>query len=211
MERDKEIENLFYVFTVPPKVTEISASGGNSGGKEHRDLSGKKRKYDWDEIYENSKNVSTPYEPRIPSNPFSYKANIFDTNKMPSVGLNLPTKTIEPIKGIKGISSQGIEPKLEKKSYFDTLESVLPKSGISSTPCEKKSGFGEEFGVKKGYVYETLNIDGNKLVFRLRADDDQKIGPHLNDELIWNKPNTKRNKHIFNFHHKFDWKDEEDK
>jgi len=136
MERDKEIENLFYVFTVPPKVTEISASGGNPGGGGHKDLGRKKRKYDWDEIYENSKNVSTPYEPRIPSNPFSYKVNIFNTNKMPSTGLNLSIKPIEPI---KGISSQGIEPKLEKKSYFDTLESVLPKSGISSQEAFSKS------------------------------------------------------------------------
>ncbi|MBI2057348.1 hypothetical protein HYT91_03785 [Candidatus Pacearchaeota archaeon] len=70
---------------------------------------------------------------------------------------------------------------------------------------EKNSGFGKEFNVKTGYVYDTLNVDGVNLLFMVRADDDNRIGEHLNDEILIDK--GVRSKPIpINNHLPFGWK-----
>ena len=59
-----------------------------------------------------------------------------------------------------------------------------------------------------GYVYEEMNIDGIDLKFRLRADEDKKIGQHLNDETIFKieSPTGKVSGYALdNLHHLLDW------
>lgn len=70
---------------------------------------------------------------------------------------------------------------------------------------EKNSGFGKDFKVGPGYVYDSLNLDGVNLRFRIRTDNDNRIGEHLNDEIIVDK-GTRSKPIIINNHIPFDWK-----
>lgn len=92
---------------------------------------------------------------------------------------------------------------LESLSASALYTGDLPPLGPTSTG---KSGFGKKLGVGIGYVYDFLEIDNTELLLRIRADEDDKIGVHLNDEIIYDKEG--RSKPILiNNHLKIDWKD----
>jgi len=74
----------------------------------------------------------------------------------------------------------------------------------------KNSGFGKEFNVGTGFVQDTLTMDGVKLLFRVRADDDSRIGEHLNDEILFDK-GVRSKPIIINNHIPFEWKGENDR
>ena len=68
------------------------------------------------------------------------------------------------------------------------------------------SGFGKDFGLGTGFVYDKLTVDGCNLYFRIRADEPHKgmDQHHLNIETIYD--GGKRKPIIDNIHKPFDWK-----
>lgn len=99
---------------------------------------------------------------------------------------------------------------LENLSASALYTDKLPKFSAGGAafdlpkPIGSLSGFGNTFDVGTGYVYDSLKMDGFDLLLRLRADADNKIGPHFNDEIIYSK--KERSKPILtNNHFPFDW------
>jgi len=70
---------------------------------------------------------------------------------------------------------------------------------------QPKTGYGKDFGVGTGFVYDQIGMDGVKLDFRIRADEDNKIGQHLNIETI-SDTGGRAKSIIDNIHSQFNWK-----
>ncbi|KHO54837.1 MAG: hypothetical protein QT10_C0011G0018 [archaeon GW2011_AR19] len=69
----------------------------------------------------------------------------------------------------------------------------------------KNSGFSKEFNVGPGFVHDILKVDEVKLLFRVRTDDDNRIGEHLNDEILFDK-GVRSKPILINNHIPFEWK-----
>ncbi len=79
-------------------------------------------------------------------------------------------------------------------------------SGGFKTGSAGSSGFGEDFGIGKGYV-EKLDLEnGLTLTQRFRADNHEPFGEHINYELFPDPITQNSNKALTNDHLELKWK-----
>ncbi|MFH0752759.1 MAG: hypothetical protein V1914_04160 [archaeon] len=118
---------------------------------------------------------------------------------------------------MKGLTETIMEEEASEYSMYDKTASSYMfgaamssgfGSGFNGGGSGYGSGFGTSFGVGTGYVYDKIKVDNVDLTFRLRVDDDFKIGSHLNDEILAKKDTLSgRDSYaaLINLHHLFDW------
>ncbi len=96
---------------------------------------------------------------------------------------------------------------IEQNRTYQTIERYAPGTiALYSGKPLDPPGFGKDFGVGTGFVYDKLNVDGYDLYFRIRADKPHNGMEqyHLNIETIYD--GGKRKPIIDNIHEPFDWK-----
>ncbi len=98
-------------------------------------------------------------------------------------------------------------PRIKQERKYQTIDVYTPGTTAlySGKPLDPP-GFGKDFGLGTGYVYDKLTVDGHDLYFRIRADAPHRGMNvyHLNIETIYDNGNRKPI--IDNIHEPFDWK-----